>query len=202
MLAELSKAGGALLDGDEKRRLQTAMWPSGKLSADVMARPVEHILQVAGLAPRPAKFLMVEETGVGKDSPFSGEKLSLVLTVYRARSFDEAFDTVRRIYAYQGAGHSVGIHTHDEAQVMRLGLEMPAARVIVNQAHAIATGGAFDNGLPFSLSMGCGTWGRNSISENLSYRHYLNITRIVRPIAPRVPTVEGLFGDYFRKHGR
>ena len=202
MLAELSKAGGALLDGQEKRRLQAAMWPSGKLSADVMARPVEHILQVAGIAPRPAKFLMVEETGVGKDSPFSGEKLSLVLTVYKARSFDEAFDTVRRIYAYQGAGHSVGIHTRDEAQIMRLGLEMPAARVIVNQAHAIATGGAFDNGLPFSLSMGCGTWGRNSISENLSYRHYLNITRIVRPIPARVPTVEGLFGDYFRKHGR
>ena len=202
MLAELSKAGGALLDGQEKRRLQAAMWPSGKLSADVMARPVEHILQVAGIAPRPAKFLMVEETGVGKDSPFSGEKLSLVLTVYKARSFDEAFDTVRRIYAYQGAGHSVGIHTRDEAQIMRLGFEMPAARVIVNQAHAIATGGAFDNGLPFSLSMGCGTWGRNSISENLSYRHYLNITRIVRPIPARVPTVEGLFGDYFRKHGR
>ena len=202
MLAELSEAGGALLDGQEKRRLQAAMWPSGKLSADVMARPVEHILQVAGIAPRPAKFLMVEETGVGKDSPFSGEKLSLVLTVYKARSFDEAFDTVRRIYAYQGAGHSVGIHTRDEAQIMRLGFEMPAARVIVNQAHAIATGGAFDNGLPFSLSMGCGTWGRNSISENLSYRHYLNITRIVRPIPARVPTVEGLFGDYFRKHGR
>jgi sulfoacetaldehyde dehydrogenase len=79
---------------------------------------------------------------------------------------------------------------------------MPAARVIVNQAHAIANGGAFDNGLPFSLSMGCGTWGRNSISENMNYRHYLNITRIVRPIAPRVPTIEGLFGAYHRKHGR
>jgi sulfoacetaldehyde dehydrogenase len=202
MLAELEKAGGALLDAEEKRKLQAAMWPGGKLSAEVMARPVADILKVAALAPRAAKFLMVEETAVGKDSPFSGEKLSLVLTLYKARSFEEAFDTVRRIYAYQGAGHSVGIHTKNDAQVMKLGLEMPAARVIVNQAHAIANGGAYDNALPFSLSMGCGTWGRNSISENMNYRHYLNITRIVRTIAPRVPTIEGLFGAYHRKHGR
>jgi sulfoacetaldehyde dehydrogenase len=146
--------------------------------------------------------LMVEETGAGKAHPFSGEKLSLVLTLYRAESFDAAFDMVRRIYAYQGAGHSVGIHTKNDAHVMNLGLEMPAARVIVNQAHAIANGGAYDNGLPFSLSMGCGTWGRNSISENMNYRHYLNITRIVRAIAPRVPTIEGLFGAYQRKYGR
>jgi len=202
MVAALARVGGVLLNAEEKRKLQAGMWPGGKLSADIMARPVEDILKAAGLAPRPAKFLMVEETGIGRDAPFSGEKLSLVLAVYRARSFDEAFDTVRRIYAYQGAGHSVGIHTRDDAQVLRLGLEMPAARVIVNQAHAIANGGAYDNGLPFSLSMGCGTWGRNSISENMNYRHYLNVTRIVRPIAPRVPTVEGLFGEYHRKHGR
>lgn len=204
-LKELTNVGGALLTADEKARLQKAMWPDGKLNPDIMARPIESILKAAGLTRKElqgAKFLIVEETGVGKDSPFSGEKLSLVLTVYKARSFDDAFALVKKIYAYQGAGHSVGIHTKDDAHVMRLGLEMPAARVIVNQAHAIANGGAYDNGLPFSLSMGCGTWGRNSISENMNYRHYLNITRIVRPIAPRVPTVEGLFGAYHRNHGR
>jgi sulfoacetaldehyde dehydrogenase len=205
MLAALAGVGGALLDAEEKKRLQAAMWPAGKLNPEIMARPVADILRVAKIgreALQKASFLMVEETEVGKDSPFSGEKLSLVLTVYKARSFDEAFETVKRIYAYQGAGHSVGIHTKDDAHVMKLGLEMPAARVIVNQAHAIANGGAYDNGLPFSLSMGCGTWGRNSISENMNYRHYLNITRIVRTVAPRVPTVEGLFGAYHRKHGR
>jgi sulfoacetaldehyde dehydrogenase len=201
MLRELHGVGGALLNEDEKKKLQQAMWPDGKLSQAVMARPVEDILAAAGLAPRKAQFLMVEETGVGRDSPFSGEKLSLVLALYKAPSFDAAFESVRRIYAYQGAGHSVGIHTRDDAHVMRLGLEMPAARVIVNQAHAIANGGAFDNGLPFSLSMGCGTWGRNSISENMNYRHYLNITRIARPIAPRMPSMEEIFGEYHRRHG-
>ena len=204
MLAELEKAGGALLDAGEKKKLQAAMWPGGKLSPEIMARPMADLVRAARLRPQLAKaqFLMVEETGVGKDSPFSGEKLSLVLTLYKATSFEDAFETVRRIYAYQGAGHSVGIHTKNDAQVMKLGLEMPAARVIVNQAHAIANGGAYDNALPFSLSMGCGTWGRNSISENMNYRHYLNITRIVRTITPRVPTIEGLFGAYHRKHGR
>ena len=71
------------------------------------------------------------------------------------------------------------------------------SRVIVNQAHCIATGGSFDNGLPFSLSMGCGTWGRNNFSDNMNYRHYLNITRVCVPIPERVPTEEEIFGAYF-----
>lgn len=205
MLAELGKAGGALLDAQEKEQLRAAMWPNGKLNPAIMARPVSDIVKIAGLTRRglaDAKFLMVEEEGVGGTFPFSGEKLSLVLTIYRVRDFEHAFDTVRGIYAHQGAGHSVGIHTKDDAHVMRLGLELASARIIVNQAHAIANGGSFDNGLPFSLSMGCGTWGRNSISENMNYRHYLNTTRIVRTIQARTPTTHDLFGDYHAKHGR
>ena len=205
MLAELAKAGGVLLEPQEKEKLRAAMWPNGKLNPALMARPVADIAKIAGL-DRPgleqARFLMVEESGIGGKFPFSGEKLSLVLTLYRVRDFEHAFDTVREIYAHQGAGHSVGIHTTDDAHVMRLGLEMPAARVIVNQAHAIANGGAFDNGLPFSLSMGCGTWGRNSISENMNYRHYLNTTRIVRTIPPRVPSIGDIFGEYHAKRGK
>jgi sulfoacetaldehyde dehydrogenase len=76
---------------------------------------------------------------------------------------------------------------------------LPVSRVIVNQAHAIATGGSFDNGLPFSLSMGCGTWGRNNFSENMSYKHYLNISRVVRVIPEEVPTVDDLLQEYFQR---
>ena len=85
---------------------------------------------------------------------------------------------------------------------MTLGLTLPVARVIVNQAHCFATGGSFDNGLPFSLSMGCGTWGRNNFSDNLNYRHYLNITRVVRVIPERIPTEDEIFGAWFARHGR
>jgi sulfoacetaldehyde dehydrogenase len=171
----------------------------------VTAQPVARICAIAGLS-RPAlvtaRCLMVEESGTGRSHPFSGEKLSPVLTVYKARDFDHAVSIMRGIYDYMGNGHSCGIHTADDAHVDRLGHEMTVCRVIVNQAHAIANGGSFDNGLPFSLSMGCGTWGGNSFSENLNYRHFMNVTRIVRTIPPKEPTLEEVFGDYWSRHGR
>ncbi len=205
MIAALAKEGGVLLTAAEKETLQKAMFPGGKLSPAITAQSVKKICAVAGLT-RPAlvdaKCLMVEETGTGRNHPFSGEKLSPVLAVYRARDFDHAFATMRAIYDYQGNGHSCGIHTKNDAQLARLGHEMTVCRVIVNQAHAIANGGSFDNGLPFSLSMGCGTWGRNSISDNLNYRHFMNVTRIVRPIPPREPALEDIFGGYWKKHGK
>jgi len=205
-VAALATEGGVLLTPPEKVQLEKAMFPGGHLSSAVTAQSVSTILSLAGLA-RPeltspaAKCLMVEETGTGPEHPFSGEKLSPVLTIYRARDFDHAFQIMRGIYDYMGDGHSCGIHTKDDSHVDRLGREMTVCRVIVNQAHAIANGGSFDNGLPFSLTMGCGTWGRNSFSENLNYRHFMNVTRIVRPIAPREPSVEDIFGSYWSKHG-
>jgi len=203
MLAEFAKQGGVLLDAAEKAQLQRAMFPDGHLSSDVTAQPVAKICALAGLtraAAQSARFLMVEETGTGPEHPFSGEKLSPVLALYKADHFEHAFSIMRDIYAYQGNGHSCGIYTEDDAQVMKLGLEMTVARVIVKQAHTFATGGSFDNGLPFSLSMGCGTWGGNSFSDNLNYRHFLNITRVVRTIPSDEPTVDGLFGAYRKKY--
>lgn len=204
-MAALAAAGGVLLTSDEKARLQAAMWPEGKLAAKVTAQDAPRIAQIAGLqreALQNARFLMVEETGTGPEFPFSGEKLSPVLTVYRARDFDHACAIVGEIYAFQGAGHSVSIHSADDAHILRLGLELPVSRVIVNQIHCYATGGSFDNGLPFSLSMGCGTWGRNNFSDNMNYRHYLNITRISRRIAPREPALDEIFGEHFRTYGK
>jgi sulfoacetaldehyde dehydrogenase len=201
MMDALRHEGGALLDAAEKARLQAVMFPDGRLSPATTAQSADRIAGLAGLS-RKGKFLMVEESGTGPAHPFSGEKLSPVLAVYKARDFDDAFRITAAIYDYQGKGHSVSIHTRDEAQAMRLGLEMPVARVIVNQAHCFATGGSFDNGLPFSLSMGCGTWGGNSFSDNMHWRHFLNITRIARVIPERVPSDEEIFGGYFAKHGK
>jgi sulfoacetaldehyde dehydrogenase len=152
-----------------------------------------------------AAFFMVEEDSFGPDAPFSGEKLSPILTVWKAQNFDAAKALVANIYAFQGAGHSVGLHTAQsgeqmESRAAELAEHLPVARVIVNQAHAIATGGSFENGLPFSLSMGCGTWGKNNFSDNMNYRHYLNTARVVRPIAEKVPKVEDLLANYFSQH--
>jgi sulfoacetaldehyde dehydrogenase len=205
MLAELAACGGVLLDAAQKARLQAAMWVNGKLSEACTAKSAAAIARVAGLeeiAALEPKFLMVEESGFGADYPFSGEKLAPVLTVYRADSFDAACDVVRGVYAYMGAGHSVGLHSTDPEQAVLAGSTLPVARVIVNQAHCLATGGNFDNGLPFSLSMGCGTWGRNNFSGNLNFHQYLNITRVAYPIEERVPELDDVLGDFFRRYGR
>ncbi len=206
MIAALKAQGCALLDESAKAQLQARMFPAGHLSAEFTAKSASDIAALADLGNmNAARVLMVLETGVGAAFPFSGEKLSPVLTLYRAKDFDAAVKQVAEIYAFQGAGHSVGLHAsaeHVEALSMQLGETLPVARVIVNQAHAIATGGSFDNGLPFSLSMGCGTWGGNSFSDNLSYKNFLNITRIARPIAPRNADETALFAPLFRATGR
>ncbi len=127
-----------------------------------------------------------------------------MLAFYRVPDFAAAAALAERLLRYQGTGHSVGLHTRDAGRARTLGLTLPVCRVIVNQAHCFATGGSFDNALPFSLSMGCGTWGGNSISDNLNYRHFLNITRVVHPLAPghaQEPTDDELFGDYRRRYG-
>ena len=201
MIGQLERYGGQLLDAAGKAKLQAVMFPGGKLSPRTTAQSAPVVAALAGLKSD-ARFLMVEETGAGPDFPFSGEKLAPVLAVYKAADFDAACALTARIYDYQGKGHSVSIHTKDDAQALRLGLELPVARVIVNQAHCIATGGSFDNGLPFSLSMGCGTWGGNSFSDNMHWRHFLNITRIARVIPERVPSESDLLGPYLGKYGK
>lgn len=205
MLAALARQGCVLVRGDDRKRLEAAMWPDGKLSAAVIGQSVATIAGRAGLADRAARearALLVEESGVGPEHRFSGEKLSPVLTVYRARDFAEAKQVVRRIYGYQGAGHSVSLHTQRDERALELGLELPVARVIVNQVHCVANGGSFSNGLPVSLSMGCGTWGRNNFSDNMNVRHYMNVTRVARPIPEKVPAVEDLLGAYFARWGK
>ncbi len=204
-LAALSRAGGVMLDAAEKVKLQAALWPGGKLSATLIAQSTATIAKASDLtrpAVAAAKFLMVAEDGVGRAHPFSGEKLSPVLAVYRAKDFADAAAIVAQIYDFQGAGHSVSLHSNKPEQAEYLGLHLKVCRVIVNQAHAIATGGSFDNGLPFSLSMGCGTWGGNSFSDNMNYRNYLNITRIARPIPEHVPSVEDVLGAYLKRYGK
>ncbi|MGH3329161.1 MAG: acylating sulfoacetaldehyde dehydrogenase [Streptomycetales bacterium] len=202
----LRAEGGYLLTAQEKDRLGEAMWPGGgKLSGKVVAQPPERVAELAGLdspRAREAEFFMVEEQGYGPDRPFSGEKLSVVLTVYRYTDLDSCLDRIQGILDFCGAGHSCGIHTRDDATARRVAERMRVARVLVNQAHCFGNGGAFDNGLEFTLTMGAGTWAGNSISENLSYRHFLNVTRLARPIPPRVPTEQDLWGRYFDTYGR
>jgi len=215
LLAALAARGAVLLDAAQKATLERVMWSDGHLSPAVTGKSAGEIAALArdassdaaqaatwdAIAARAPRILMVDEDGVGPEHPYSGEKLSPVLALYRASTFDDAATVVERVYAYQGAGHSVGLHSAVPERSIALGESLPVSRVIVNQAHCIATGGSFDNGLPFSLSMGCGTWGRNNFSDNMNYRHYLNITRVSVPIPERVPSEREIFGDFFDRYG-
>ena len=203
MLAALRQQGGRLLNPEQKTQLQNNLWVDGHLNPELIAQTAGKICEKTGLTGNEMEgvsFLMVEESGIGSDYPFSDEKLSPVLTIYRATDFDDAFEIVSRILDHKGKGHSVGIHSSNDEHIMRLGLEMDTCRVIVNQAHCFATGGSFDNGLPFSLSMGCGSWGGNSIADNMNYRHFLNTTRIARTIPSNEPSESDIFADYWDKY--
>jgi sulfoacetaldehyde dehydrogenase len=203
-VAALERAGGYLASAMEKERIQRTLWQDGKLNRHLIARDADVLAKAFGLpsAAEQKKFFMVEETGVGRNYPFSGEKLAVVLTVYRTRDFEAAITSVNEILAHQGRGHSCGLHTKDMFRARTLAERSDVVRVLINQAHTFGNGGSFDNGLNFTLSMGCGTWGGNSIRENLNYKHFINITHLVTTIPEDKPSEEELFGAYWAKYGR
>ena len=202
-IAALQRAGGYMTSAEEGQRVVERLWIDGKLNRDVIARGMDVLTDAFELdaSARDAKFAMVEETGIGADHPLSGEKLALVLTVYRAKDFADAKRIAVEILEFQGRGHSVGLHTSEMDHARVLAEDMDVVRVLVNQAHTFGNGGGFNSGLPFTLSMGCGTWQGNSISENLNYRYFLNITHLVTTIPEDKPSEDDLFGAYLAKHG-
>lgn len=196
----LKQAGGYLCTPEEKSSVLQTLWQNGKLNRNLIAKDAATLAAGFGLPveARGAKFFMVEESGVGRDYPLSSEKLSLVLTVYRARDFQAAKAKLREILNHQGKGHSVGIHTSNKDHARELAEDLEVVRVLVNFAHTFGNGGGFDSGLGFTLSMGCGSWQKNSISENLSYKHFLNVTHLVTRIPEDKPSEEELFGPHWR----
>lgn len=201
-VAELAKVGGVLIR--DERTIVAKLWPDGHLNRSVIAQDADKMVAALGMeheVPADTEFLAVETKGIGPDHPLSGEKLSRVVALYRAADFDNAVRVAGDILAYQGAGHSVGLHSSDTARAIALGKAIPTCRVIVNQAHCFATGGAFNNGMPFSLSMGCGSWGGNSIDDNVHWKHFMQTTKVIREIPAVEPAVEDIFGDYWKAAG-
>ncbi len=204
-VSALHKVGGRVLLDNNTEKLTESLFQDGKLNRQIIARDIDQVIDVTGVEVNEvesARFLVLPANGIGSDHPESGEKLSLVVALYQAADFEDAKEIASRILAYQGAGHSVGIHTVNDERAIALGRDLPVCRVIVNQAHAVATGGAFDNGLPFSLTMGCGSWGGNSIDENLHFKHFMNVTSVVRPVPPQEPSLDDVFGQYWQLAGR
>lgn len=203
MSAALEKAGGYILTPAEVTHLEATYFHDGKMHRGMMAQDMDKVLATLGFSHVPAdtKFLVAPTDKADKSHKISGEKMALFLALYQAENFDDAVRLTRSIQHGQGAGHSVGLHSASDANAHLMAQSLPTCRVIVNQAHCYATGGSFDNGLPFSLSMGCGSWGGNSIDDNFNWTHLVNRTKIARPIPPNEPSVDDIFGDYLAVTG-
>ncbi|MBK5458828.1 aldehyde dehydrogenase family protein [Peribacillus sp. TH27] len=199
MIDLLKTEGGYLVNQEEKEKLKDTMWVDGHLSREIVAKPASRIAEAAGFSiPNKAKFIMVEESGIGQGYPFSGEKMSVVVTIYKYNEFDEAIEKVNKITAYSGYGHSCGIHSNNDVHIMQLALNTKTTKVIVRQPHGMANSGAWFNGLANTFSLGCGTWGGNIVSENVTQKHYMNTTWVAEPIDRTEASEEEIFGDLIK----
>jgi sulfoacetaldehyde dehydrogenase len=195
----LQAEGGHLATEDEKRKLASVMWDEqGRRTPATIARPARLLAAKAGFdLPDGKSFIVVEEDKIGKAYPFSSEKLSPVLAVFRYDTFDQLLGMVKQILEVGGKGHSLGIASFNDDHIHRLALMAPVSRMMVRQPNVTGNAGSFTNGMPMTASLGCGTWGGNITGENISVKHYMNTTWVSRPIKEDRPTEEELLGEFY-----
>ncbi len=205
VIKNLQFNGGFLLTNEQSKKLEELHWNKGKITSKILAKDINSVLEqlnINSVNMKKIKFLIVPSKGVGPKHPMSGEKMALFLSIYKASSFEEAKKLAISIQNYQGAGHSISIHSNNNKRINSLALDTMSCRIIVNQGHTFANGGFFNNGLPFSLSMGCGSWGGNSIDDNLNWKHFVNEVKIVRTIPENKPNLDEIFSDYWNMCGK
>ena len=200
MVKQLQAEGGYLCNAEEKQKLKSVMWDAeNHRTIETVARSAAVIAEKAGFSIGPdKKFIIVEQDQIGKEHVFSGEKLSPVLAVFKyPKGFDNALKMVARIFEVGGKGHSCGIASYDDDHIARLALMAPVSRIMVRQPNVHGNAGSFTNGMPMTPSLGCGTWGGNIISENITTKHYMNTTWVSRTIPEDKPTEQEVFGKFY-----
>lgn len=204
MVEKLKHQGGYVVNEEEKAKLQATMWEDGHLNTAIVAQPLEKIAGMADIElPEGPEFFLVPETGSGPDYPFSGEKLSMVATLYRVKDIDEAIAKTNEIQEYQGQGHSCGIYSQSDENIMKMADATHTSRVMVNQPQSASNSGNLWNGMRQTFSLGCGSWGGNGTNHNISWRDLINETWVSKPLAQTkvLPNDDELFGDVIEKLG-
>jgi sulfoacetaldehyde dehydrogenase len=199
MLKQLQVEGGYLASDEEKAALRRAMWDDeGHRTPNTVAIAPQQLAKIAGFSiPADRKFIIVHGDSIGKEHLFSSEKLTTLLAVYTYKGFDQALEMMRGIYEVGGKGHSCGIYSFDQDHIHQLAVAAPVSRIMVRQPQSKANAGAFNNGMPMTSSLGCGTWGGNIVSENVHLKHYMNTTWVSIPIKEDRPSDEELFGQFY-----
>ena len=200
VLDALQIEGGYFANEEERESLKKIMWDDQghRLPGTVAIKPQELALKAGFVIPEDRKFIFVLGDGIGKDFPYSSEKLTTLLAVFKYEGeFENAVEMMHRIYNVGGKGHSVGIFSYNDENINKLALAAPVSRIMVRQPQSKANAGSFTNGMPMTSSMGCGTWGGNISSENISLKHYMNTTWVSWPIPEDRPSDEQLFGEFY-----
>jgi sulfoacetaldehyde dehydrogenase len=203
MIEQLISLGAHLVSEDMREQLSMYMWPLNdkgyrSINPKIIAQSAQSIAQGAMLTVSDSvKVLLVEGREDIESDFFSQEKLSPVLTIFKYATFEEGYRILERLTDNYGTGHSCGIHTFNDEYVKYIGSRIRSSRVLVNQAQAAGNGGAFFNGMPSTVSLGCGSWGGNITSENITYKHFINTTWVSEFFPPVRPSDEEIFGAYF-----
>jgi len=208
VLSEIRANKGYICSPEEKAKLRDWMWQANdkgklKLNGKIVAQSASRIAADAGIeVPADTSMLVVMgEEPVAQDK-FADEKMSPVLTVFSYNTFDEALEKISAITDRYGRGHSMGIHTYRSDYIERMGQTMLTSRITVRQPMAAANGGHAMNHMPPTATLGCGTWGKNSTTENIHYKHFLNVTWVNEPCPPRAFSEEAVWGDFLARLGQ
>ena len=178
VVAEMTKQGAYFLNEEEKRKVESIILVNGGLNAKIVGKSPQVIAEMAGIeVPSEAKVIVAEETGVGKEYPFSIEKLSPTLAFYTVKDMQAASELAQKLLDAGGLGHTVGIHAEDEKVIETYTIDKPAGRIIVNAGTTFGAIGATVNVKP-SLTLGCGAIGNNVTSDNVTVNHLFNIKRV------------------------
>jgi len=203
MMSKFQEKGGYLVSEEEKEKLKNTLWDEeGHLNTAIVAQPADKIAEMADInIPEGTEFYIVPETGWGPDHPFSGEKLSVIMALYKADNIDHAIELTNNIQSYQGQGHSCGIYSNSDENIMKLANVTKTSRVMVNQPQAASNSGNLWNGMRQTFSLGCGSWGGNGTNNNISWRDLINETWVSKPLieTKELSSDEELFGGVMDK---
>lgn len=202
LLEKLLAEGGYLAKPGDYEKIASVLWKDGQLNADAVVLKPQVLCDMAGIKiPDDRLFIIMPENGTGPKHPYSGEKLSTIMAFYKVKDIDEAIVLTNEIQTYQGMGHSCGIYSNNDKNILKLANGTKTSRVMVNQPQAPSNSGNLWNGMRQTFSLGCGTWGGNSTNENINWRHLINVTWVSKPLStPKVlPPDEQLFADVIDK---
>lgn len=183
-------------DKTEVDKIKKTLFPDGIMNKDLVGQPAIAVANMAGISvPSDTKVILVEAGDFGSNDLLSKEKMCPVISTYKYDTFADALKIAQANLDVEGRGHSVSIHSDNKENIENAGKTLTVSRVLINQICSTMNGGSFYNGLAPTTTLGCASWGGNSISENFDYKHLLNIIKIAYYLEDKkVPTDEEIWG--------